>query len=58
LFDGEKVEVPKEIEELAKERYKARENKDWKKSDELRDLILKRGWKVVDKGDKFLLEKV
>ena len=58
LFDGEKVEVPKEIEELAKERYKARENKDWKKSDELREKILKNGWKVVDKGDNFLLDKV
>ena len=40
--------IPEEILSLVKERKLARENKDWKKSDELRDLILSKGFEVID----------
>jgi len=44
----EKIEVPHEILELVKEREHARKTKDWKKSDELRDLIAGKGYAVDD----------
>jgi cysteinyl-tRNA synthetase len=51
LLKKEKVEIPLEVEKLAKEREKARKNKDWKKSDELRDKINKLGFIINDKPD-------
>lgn len=41
-------EIPQEILELVEQRKIARENKDWAKSDELRDLISKKGYSVKD----------
>jgi cysteinyl-tRNA synthetase len=41
-------EIPQEILELQKQRDEARQNKDWKQSDELRDTIEKKGYKVLD----------
>lgn len=41
-------EIPQEIKELLKQRKVARENKDWAKSDELRDLIKEKGYIVKD----------
>ena len=44
--------IPKEVKKLLEERKKARAEKDWQKSDELRDKIKELGYKVIDKGDK------
>ncbi len=44
-------EIPKEILELVEERKEARKNKDWAKSDELRDIINKKGYNVKDTKD-------
>ena len=44
-------EIPTEIQALADERKKAREAKDWKKSDELRDEILNKGYFIKDTAD-------
>ena len=44
----EQKEIPQEISELLEQRRKARENKDWAKSDELRDLINQKGYSVKD----------
>lgn len=41
-------ELPEEILELVEQRKVARENKDWNKSDELRDLITEKGYIVKD----------
>ena len=41
-------EIPQEISELLEQRRKARENKDWAKSDEIRDLISQKGYIVKD----------
>lgn len=59
LFEKEEQEqIPENLKQLAKERKEARENKDWKKSDELRDKILKEGWSIKDTKEGFELEKI
>ncbi len=45
---GHQIEVSEEVKELGREREAAREAKDWKKSDELRDLIIEKGFTVED----------
>jgi cysteinyl-tRNA synthetase len=43
--------IPSEVEELAAARAAAREAKEWKKSDEIRDQIAALGWMVKDTKD-------
>jgi len=43
-----KIEIPKNIQALLNERKIARDNKDWKKADALRDQILSLGFEVKD----------
>ena len=43
-----KEEIPQEVLDLVEQRKIARENKDWAKSDELRDLIAQKGYLVKD----------
>ena len=45
---GTQQPLPLEIEELAAQRIKARKMKDWKKSDELRDIIKNLGYNISD----------
>jgi cysteinyl-tRNA synthetase len=42
------IVVPVEVAQLAKERENARREKNWKRSDELRDQISALGWEVRD----------
>jgi cysteinyl-tRNA synthetase len=58
LLEKEKIEIPKEIKEIAEERQQARENKNWKKSDELREKIKSLGWEVADTKDGYAIKKV
>lgn len=51
-------DIPEELIKLLNERTEARQNKDYKKSDELRDLILSKGYKVVDNKEGSHLEKI
>ena len=53
IIDFKKVNktIPSEIKKLVKERELARKNQDWKKSDELRDEIAKKGFLVQDSKD-------
>lgn len=53
-FIGKKLEVPEEVQKLIEAREKAREQKDFKKSDELRKEIKKLGYDIEDtpKGPK------
>jgi cysteinyl-tRNA synthetase len=46
-----KIVVPEEVTQLAKERENARREKNWKRSDELRDRISALGWEVRDSKD-------
>lgn len=41
-------EIPQAIIELSEKRIEARKNKDWKKSDEIRDLIESKGFSIED----------
>ena len=58
LLKKEKITIPVEIKKLAEDRAKARKNKDWKKSDKLREEIKKKGWKIEDVGVGFVLEEI
>lgn len=47
-YIGKPLEVPKEVKKLVEEREEARKNKDFQKSDELRDKVKKLGFEVED----------
>jgi len=57
LLDVVKLDVPEEVLALVKEREIARKRKDFGRSDEIRDLILEKGFVVRDSGEKMILEK-
>ena len=50
-------EIPQEILDLVEQRKQARENKDWSKSDELRDIIQNKGYQVKDTKDGMQITK-
>ncbi len=52
----DKINVPKEVKKLLKQRRISRKNKDFKESDEIREKIKKLGWEVQDteKGQKII----
>ncbi len=52
-----KEEIPQEVVAIAEERLLARKNKDWAKSDELRDKIASLGYAVKDGKDGYTLTK-
>lgn len=54
----EAVDVPEEIRALAEARLQARADKDWAKSDELRDQLSAAGWSVKDAKGSYELEKI
>jgi cysteinyl-tRNA synthetase len=51
LEAGADVVIPHEVTQLAEERENARREKNWKRSDELRDRISSLGWEVRDTKD-------
>jgi cysteinyl-tRNA synthetase len=51
LETGSEVAIPAEVAQLAEERRNARREKNWKRSDELRDQIFALGWEVRDTKD-------
>ena len=51
-------DAPAEIKTLAAQRWDARNNKEWAKSDELRDQLKDLGWLVKDGSDGYSLEKI
>lgn len=51
------IEIPKEVQDLVKEREVARKNKDWSKSDELRDKIAELGFMVEDTSAGSIVKK-
>ena len=57
-FKVTNAEIPEEIKELIEERKKARENKDWNKSDELRDIIKEKGYEIKDTKDGMEVKKI
>ncbi len=57
LSEIETEVIPEEVEELANQRDQARRGKDWKKADELRKLISKKGYEVLDERDGYKIRK-
>lgn len=51
IDEKDEIELPEEVKKLVQERKLARENKDWAKSDELRDKIIEMGFLVKDTKD-------
>ena len=54
---NQKEEIPAEVKAIADERFEARKNKDWAKSDELRDKLAALGYLVKDAKDGYELSK-
>ena len=50
-------DLPEEIQKLIEERKKAREDKNWSKSDELRDLIISKSYSIKDTKDGIIVKK-
>ncbi len=59
LKDYKKQEdiIPQEIINLAEERKKARENKNWEESDKIRDIIINKGYKIKDTAQGYEITK-
>jgi cysteinyl-tRNA synthetase len=51
------AEIPEEIKRLAQERDEARKNKDFQKSDQLRDLLQEKGYVIEDTPDGYKIKK-
>ena len=51
-------EIPDEIKVLVEQRKQARNQKDWTKADELRDLIRNKGFEVIDSKDGMGIRKL
>ncbi|MCK9569258.1 cysteine--tRNA ligase [Candidatus Pacearchaeota archaeon] len=58
LLKNEKVEIPDDVLKIVEEREEARKNKDWKKSDALREKIKKKGWQVDDIKEGYKIKKL
>ena len=50
-------EIPVDVKEIAEQRWQARLNKDWAKSDELRAVLLQKGYLVKDSKEGYTLSK-
>ncbi|MBS3087602.1 cysteine--tRNA ligase [Candidatus Pacearchaeota archaeon] len=57
LFEREEVDVPEEVQKLARKREEARKGKNWKKADEIRDLILEMGFVLKDVENGVVVER-
>ncbi len=58
LLEKEKLKIPKEVKELLKQRQQARKNKDYKKSDDLREKIKDLGFQLNDSTDGVDVRKI
>lgn len=57
LLKSEEQSIPEEIKKMAEERWQARLNKDWVKSDELRNKLANLGYIVKDSREGYALER-
>ncbi|MDO8467484.1 MAG: cysteine--tRNA ligase [Nanoarchaeota archaeon] len=58
FLEKEEIKIPSEVKKLVDERERARKEKNWKKSDELRDKIKKLGFIVEDNENRSKLVKI
>lgn len=57
-INNKEEELPQEITEMIEKRKKAREEKNWKLSDEIRDELKKLGYNVKDEKDGMVVQKI
>jgi len=57
LLKKEKLQIPNEIKKLVEERQKARNKKNWKLADELREKITEKGYVLKDIKNGYVLKK-
>ena len=57
LFKKIEIKIPNEIKKLADEREKYRKEKNWKKSDEIREKIKRLGYEIIDGKEGWKIEK-
>ena len=55
-LENQILEIPENVQELAKQRWKAKNDKDWPESDRLRDEIKSLGWEIKDEKGGYSLE--
>ena len=48
-------DIPADVQELAEQRWQAKQNKDWAASDQLRDQLTSMGWTIKDNPDGYEL---
>jgi len=53
-----RIEIPEELVQLLEQRRKAREDKNWELSDQIRDEIKQKGYNIKDTKDGMTLEKI
>lgn len=58
ILDLKEVKIPVEIKELVKKREKARKEKNWKKADEIRNQIRKKGFLLEDSQEGAKVKKI
>jgi cysteinyl-tRNA synthetase len=58
LGEEEKIKIPEAVKKIIEEREDARKNKEWKKSDELRDKIKKLGFAIDDTKEGYKIRKI
>jgi len=58
LLKKEKIKIPDEVKKLVEEREIARNSKNWKKADEIREKINKKGYLIEDKKEGVAVKKV
>lgn len=50
------VDVPEDIETLARQRWDAKQDRDWATADQLRDQLHQQGWQILDRKDGYDLQ--
>jgi len=50
-------DIPEHIQDLAEQRWQAKQQKDWQKADQLREQIRQQGFEVMDSGDWYEIYK-
>jgi cysteinyl-tRNA synthetase len=58
ILKSEKLEIPDEINELITKRSEAKKNKDYKKADEIREMIKTKGYMIEDTANGVKVKKV
>lgn len=56
--DSNISDIPDEILQLADQRTRAKKNKDFRLSDEIRDMIKEKGYEILDKKDGVVIKKI